>query len=233
MRPGRLIGVGVGPGDPELMTLKAARTIERAAVVAFIGARGRSSRARQVAAGHIRPGTRELAFAMPMSGDTEETGGIYDVMAGAIAAELDRGHDVCFLCEGDPLFYGSFAYLLERMQARYPCLAVPGVSSLHAAAAATLRPVALRDAPLLVLPATLPAARLEALLAAASGAVVVKVGRHLAKVRAALAAQGMAEGAVLVENVGTPEERVRPLDRVEGEASPYFALVLAQRPDAG
>jgi precorrin-2/cobalt-factor-2 C20-methyltransferase len=229
MRAGQLIGVGVGPGDPELVTLKAARTLERAAVVAFIGARGRPSRARQVAAGHIRPGTRELAFAMPMTGDEAETARIYDVMATAIAAELERGHDVCFLCEGDPLFYGSFAHLLERMQARYRCLAIPGVSSLHAASAATLRPVALRDAPLMVLPATLPVERLEALLAATPQVVVIKVGRHLAKVRAALGAQDMAEGAVLVENVGTAEERVRPLEQVEGDASPYFALVLAQR----
>jgi precorrin-2/cobalt-factor-2 C20-methyltransferase len=229
VRPGRLIGVGVGPGDPELMTLKAARAIERAAVLAFIGARGRASRARQVAAGHVRPGTRELAFAMPMTGEADDTAPIYDAMARAIASELEHGRDVCFLCEGDPLFYGSFAYLLERLRGRFACVAIPGVPSFAAAAALALRPVALKDAALLVLPATLPAPALAARLRGATDVVIIKVGRHLAKVRAALAMEGLMDGALLIENVGLAEERTRPLAAVGAEASPYFALILARR----
>ncbi len=231
MRPGRLIGVGVGPGDPDLLTLKAARTIARVPVIASINARGRPSRARQVAATHIGSGTRELAFAMPMTGDPDDSGPIYDVMATAIGAELDQGRDVAFLCEGDPLLYGSFVHLVQRMEGRYPCEAIPGVAALSAAAAATLCPLGSRDTPLVVVPATLPERQLEKLVAAAASVVVLKVGRHLAKVRAVLRARGLLDRALLVENVGLPDQRIRRLADVSDEIAGYFSLILARRAD--
>lgn len=233
MRAGRLIGVGVGPGDPDLLTLKAARIIARVPVIASINARGRPSRARQVAAAHIGSGTRELAFAMPMTGDPDDSGPIYDVMATAIGAELDQGRDVAFLCEGDPLLYGSFVHLVQRMEGRYACEAVPGVAALSAAAAATMCPLGSRDTPLVVLPATLPERQLEQLAAPASSVVVLKVGRHLTKVRAVLRARGLLDQAVLVENVGLPEERIRRLEDVRDEVVGYFSLILARRADSG
>lgn len=233
MRTGRLTGVGVGPGDPELLTLKAVRAIERAPVVAFIGARGRASRARHIAAAHISPATRELAFAMPMTGDTDDSGPIYDVMATAISAELQQGLDVAFLCEGDPLLYGSFIHLVERMQGRFSCIAIPGIASISAAAAAALRPLSSRDTPLIVLPATLPEARIEQLAGASAALAILKVGRHVAKVRAVLRARGLLDGAVLVENVGLPDERIRALDAVRDEVVGYFSLVLARRTEGG
>jgi precorrin-2/cobalt-factor-2 C20-methyltransferase len=231
MRPGQLIGVGVGPGDPELLTLKAARAIERAPVIAFISARGHASRARHIAAAHIKPGTRELAFAMPMSGDLEDSGPIYDVMATAIGAELTQGRDVAFLCEGDPLLYGSFIHLVGRMGDRFSCSAIPGIAAMSAAAAATLRPLASREAPLLVIPATLPETRLEQLAGAAGALAFLKVGRHVAKVRAVLRARGLLDGAVLVENVGLADQRIRALAGVREDVVGYFSLVLARRPD--
>jgi precorrin-2/cobalt-factor-2 C20-methyltransferase len=229
MRPGRVIGVGVGPGDPELLTFKAARVVERAPVVAYISARGRASRARQIVAGHLRPGTRELAFAMPMTGESGDTAPIYDVMAGAVASELELGRDVAVLCEGDPLFYGSFIYLLERLQGRFEVVVVPGVSAMMASAALARRPLAAGDAVLTVVPATLPEARLEAQLRPASRIVILKVGRHVAKLRAILRATGHLDTALLVENVGEREERVRELQKVRDEVVGYFSLVLASR----
>ena len=229
MRTGRLTGIGVGPGDPELLTLKAVRVLEKTSVVAFISARGRASRAKQIVAAHLKPGTRELAFAMPMTGDPDETAPIYDVMATAIGAELEAGRDVVFLCEGDPLFYGSFAYLLERMRGRYPCAAVPVISAPMAAASAALRPIASREAPLAVLPATLPETRLEQLARSSPQVVVIKVGRHIAKVRAVLRATGLLDDATLVEDVGNAGERVRRLADVPDEIVGYFSLVLARR----
>lgn len=231
MRPGRLIGVGVGPGDPELLTLKAARSIARAPVIASINARGRPSRARQIAAAHIAPAARELAFAMPMTGDPDDSSPIYDVMATAIAAELDKGHDVAFLCEGDPLLYGSFIHLLQRLEGRYACEAVPGIAALSAAAAATLCPLGSGDTPLVVLPATLSERRLEQLAASAPSLVILKVGRHLTKVRAVLRARGLLEHALLVENVGLPAEQIRKLADVHDEVVGYFSLILARRTD--
>jgi precorrin-2/cobalt-factor-2 C20-methyltransferase len=232
MRQGRLIGVGVGPGDPDLLTIKAARLIERANVVAFIGARGRASRARHIVAEYMKPGTRELAFAMPMNGDLDETGPIYDVMSTAIGAELERGNDVVFLCEGDPLLYGSFVHLLSRMNGRFTCEAVPGIPAVSAAAATALRPLASRDEPLIVLPATLPERRLEQLARAASQLAIIKVGRHIAKVRGVLRAAGLLEGALLAEDIGLPGERLRDLERVQEDVVGYFSLIIARRPDS-
>ena len=229
MRLGRLIAVGVGPGDPELLTLKAVRAIQRATVIAFLSGRGRASRARQVAAAHIRPGVRELAFALPGIGEVGEDSPMHEVMATAIAGELDRGHDVALLCEGDPLLQGGFGRLLERLQGHYPCSAIPGIPALGAAAAAALRPLAGIGAPLVVLPATMPEQRLEQLAKALGHVVILNVGRHVAKVRGVLRASGMLDGAVLIENAGLSDERVRDLASTRDDIVGHAALVIARR----
>jgi precorrin-2/cobalt-factor-2 C20-methyltransferase len=161
--------------------------------------------------------------------DLDETGPIYDVMATAIGAELERGSDVAFLCEGDPLLYGSFVHLLERMGERYPCSAIPGIPSVTAAAALALRPLASRDAPLLILPATLSEARLETMARSCPQLVIMKIGRHVAKVRGVLRAAGLLDEALLVENVGLRDERVRSLASVDQDVVGYFSLVIARR----
>jgi precorrin-2/cobalt-factor-2 C20-methyltransferase len=229
MRLGRLIAVGVGPGDPELLTLKAMHAIQRATVIAFVSARGRSSRARQVAAAHIRPGARELAFALPGAGEPSDDSPIHEVMSTAIAGELEHGHDVAFLCEGDPLFHGAFTRLLERMQGRFPCSAIPGVPTLGAAASAALRPLARGDAPLAILPAAMPEIRLEQLTRAIGHVAILNVGRHVAKVRGVLRAAGLLEGAVLIENAGLVDERVRDLESTRDDIVGHAALVIAHR----
>jgi len=228
MRRGKLIGVGVGPGDPDLLTVKAVRCLERVPVIAFIAAAGRPGRAREIAARHLKPATRELVAVMPMNADAEATARAYGQLATGIIGELGRGNDVAFLCEGDPLLYGSFAHLLERLGPRFACEAIPGITSLAAAAAACLRPLAVRDEPLAVVPATATSRRLETLLRDADRAVVLKLGRHVAKVRQALASARMLKGAVLIENVGYATQRIRPLEEA-GEEAPYFSLVLAGR----
>lgn len=228
-RPGRLIAVGLGPGDPELVTLKAVQAIQRAKVIAFIGARGRASQVRQVAARHLRPGVRELAFAMPGVGEPAEDAPIHDVIATAVASELALGHDVAFLCEGDPAMHGPCLLLVERLQGRFPCVAIPGVASLSAAAAAALRPLLQRGEPLAVLPATLGERPLETLARATGHVVIVNVGRHLAKVRGVLRAAGLLDEAVLVENAGLADERVRDLAGIRDDIVGYFALVIAHR----
>ncbi|HMR33063.1 MAG TPA: precorrin-2 C(20)-methyltransferase [Geminicoccaceae bacterium] len=233
MRLGRLTAVGVGPGDPELLTLKAAHAIQRATVIAFVGGRGRgNSRARQVAAAHIRPGVRELAFALPGVGEIGEASPIHDVMATAIAGELDRGQDVAFLCEGDPLLQGGFGRLVERLQDRYPCSVIPGVPMLAAAAAASLRPLAGAGAPLVVLPASMPEQRLEQLAKALGHVVILQVGRHVAKVRGVLRASGMLADAVLIENAGLADERVRDLATTRDDIVGHTAMVIARKEPA-
>jgi precorrin-2/cobalt-factor-2 C20-methyltransferase len=229
MRRGRLIGLGVGPGDPELITVKGVKALESAHAIAFIAAAGRASRSREIAAPYLRSGTRELIAVMPMTQDQEATGRAYSQLVTGIVSELGQGHDVVFLCEGDPLLYGSFAHLLPRLGNRFECVVIPGITSITAAAAAAQIPLGLQDEPIALIPATVGPKRLAALLQQSDRVVVMKVGRHIERVKEALAAARMSEGAVLVENATLQGQRVRPLSMVTEPQVPYFALILAGR----
>lgn len=232
-RSGRLYGVGVGPGDPELMTVKACRVIAAVDVVAYPNARHGHSVARRIAAPHLRSDQVEVALAFPVTtGATDHPGGyeaalgeFYDEAAAALAAHLDAGRDVAVLCEGDPLFYGSYMYLHERLAARYETTVVPGVTGFSAAAASAGTPLVKRDDVFMALPGTLSAEDLAGRLRSADAAVVMKLGRTFAKVRGAVERAGAGARGVYVERASSAEERVAPLREVEGEV-PYMSLVL-------
>lgn len=227
MSTGRLLGIGVGPGDPELMTLKAVRYLQEAPVLAYVAAGGGRSIARQIAAMHVPAGKRELNITLPMHPRPELAQAAYDEGASRLAAELEQGRDVAVLCEGDPLFYGSFIQLFARLGEQYRTEVVPGVISITAAAAAARMPLVWRARTFSVVPATLPAERLRHLLSQADAAAILKVGRHLAEVRAILAELGLMERAIYVERASSPDERVMPLLDVEDEVEvPYFSLIL-------
>ncbi|MFO1039159.1 MAG: precorrin-2 C(20)-methyltransferase [Geminicoccaceae bacterium] len=233
MRRGKLIGLGVGPGDPDLLTLRAARLIAAAPAIAFIAAAGRASRAREIASGHIGPTTRELIAVMPMTADPEQTGRAYSQLVTGIIGELGQGNDVVFLCEGDPLLYGSFVNLLSRLANRFEVEVVPGITSISASAAASLTPLAMGEEAIAICPLTMPAKRLTTMLQNADRAVLLKVGRHLEKAKEALAAARMLDGAMLVENATLPAQRVRPLKEVAEPSVPYFSLIIAGRKRQG
>lgn len=226
MMTGRLLGVGVGPGDPELLTLKAVRVLNESPVIAYVSAGGRPSMARRIAAQHLSPGRREINLALPMQPMPELAQAAYDEGAARIGAELERGRDVAVLCEGDPFVYGSFAQLFERLGERYPTEVVPGVASFTAAAAAARTPLVGRAETLVVLPATLPKDELAAHLARADAAAVLKLGRHLAKMRDLLAELGLLKHAIYVEHASAARERVVPLADLAVDEAPYFSLLL-------
>jgi precorrin-2/cobalt-factor-2 C20-methyltransferase len=225
---GRLYGIGVGPGDPELMTLKAVRLLSEAPVVAYPAPDKGESSARMIAAAHITAGRIEIAIRVPMRPGPEPAS-VYDDAADKIARHLAAGRDVAVLCEGDPLFYGSFVYLHDRLGDRFPTTVVPGVSSLTACTAATGRPLVRRDATLAVLPATLPDAALEAGLAATDSAAILKVGRHLPRLKALLARLGLIDAATYVAHATRADERVVPLAELGAEEAPYFSMILVAK----
>ena len=226
MITGRLIGVGVGPGDPELLTLKAVRVLHESPVVAYVSAGGRPSMARRIVAQHLMPGRREINLALPMQPLPELAQAAYDEGAARIGAELERGRDVAVLCEGDPFLYGSFAQLFERLGERYPTEVVPGVASFTAAAAAARTPLVGRTQTLMVLPATLPTDELAAHLARADAAAILKLGRHFSKVRELIVKLGLLERAIYVEHASAARERVVPLADLAVDEAPYFSLLL-------
>ncbi|MEJ7796927.1 MAG: precorrin-3B C(17)-methyltransferase [Solirubrobacteraceae bacterium] len=235
---GRLFGVGVGPGDPELVTIKARGVIEAAEVLAYPAARHGHSVARRIAAPYLRAGAVEIALTYPITTEaTDHPGGyegallqFYDDAAATLAAHLDGGRDVVVLCAGDPFFYGSYMYLHERLAGRYETEVIPGVTSFSAAAASAGTPLARRDDVLTVLPGTLAPDVLAARLRTTDGAVVIKLGRTFDGVRAAAEQAGVAARAVYVERASSAEERCVALRDVDGHV-PYMSLVLV--PPAG
>lgn len=225
---GILYGIGVGPGDPELMTLKGIRVLARVPVIAYPAPEGGASLARAIAAPHIREGRIELPLATPMVPGLSPHHESYDRHAEALAAHLAAGKDVAVLCEGDPFLYGSFVQLFERLSTRFPIEVVPGISSLLAGPAEAKFPLAVRAESLAVIPATLPEEEIARRARAADSVVVLKAGRHLEKIRAALARAGFGSDAIRVTRATLPDQRIAPLKDAEGDA-PYFTLVLARR----
>ncbi|GGL54051.1 precorrin-2 C(20)-methyltransferase [Planomonospora parontospora] len=235
---GRLWGVGLGPGDPELVTVKAARLLGAADVIAYHSARHGRSIARSVAAPYLREGQIEEALIYPLTTETTDHPGgyqgaiddFYAECALRLAAHLDAGRDVVVLCEGDPLFYGSYMHMHKRLAHHYTTEVVPGVTSVSGAAAVLGRPLVERDETLTVLPGTLPAEVLAERLAAADSAAVLKLGRTFTKVRDALEKAGRLEEAWYVERATTGGQRLAPLAEVDPDGVPYFSLALIPSP---
>jgi precorrin-2/cobalt-factor-2 C20-methyltransferase len=226
---GTVYGLGVGPGDPELITLKALRLLRAAPVVAYPAPDDGDSFARAIVAAHLTVGQTELVIRTPMDAARFPAQEVYDRAAADIAAHVALGRDVAVLCQGDPFFYGSFMYLFGRLAQTCPVEVVPGVSSLTACAAALGAPLAARNDVLTVIPAPLPEDEIAARLATADAAAIIKIGRHAAKVRRVLERLRLLDQARYIERATLAGQRILPLaDIVEGEA-PYFSLVLVHR----
>jgi precorrin-2 C20-methyltransferase/precorrin-3B C17-methyltransferase len=232
--PGRLYGVGIGPGDPELITLKAARLIGAADVVAYHAGRPGSSIARRIAADLVPAGVVEEELVYPVTtGTAAHPGGyagamadFYESCAARLAVHLEAGRDVVVLAEGDPLFYGSYMYMHDRLSTRFVTEVVPGVTSVAAASAAVASPLVRQTDVLTVLPGTMPEPELARRLADTQGAVIMKLGRTFPAVRRALEAAGRLGDAYYVERASTPEQRVLPVKDVDPDQVPYFSIVV-------
>jgi precorrin-2 C20-methyltransferase/precorrin-3B C17-methyltransferase len=231
---GRFTVVGIGPGDPELVTIKAARLIGAADVVAFHAGVRKESHARRIAADLFPPGVVEEELRYPVTtGTTDHPGGyvgamtdFYAACEDRLAAHLDEGRDVVLLAEGDPLFYGSSMYLLDRFKEVYDTSVVPGVPAFAAATAALAQPLVRQTDVLTVLPGTLPGPELARRLADTDAAVIMKLGRTFPVVLSALEEAGRLEGAWYVERASQPEEHWVPVSEVDPGSVPYFSLVV-------
>lgn len=225
---GTLYGIGLGPGDPELLTLKAVRLLRAVPVIAYPASEGAPSLARSIAAPHLPGGQEEIAIGLCMAADRAPGRSAYDAAAPRIAAHLEAGRDVAILCEGDPFFYGSFMYLFGRLSGRFHAEIVPGISSVMAAASAAHRPLAARSERFVVLPATLPDHELRAGLETCESFAIMKLGRHFSRVKTLLGAMGLMNAATYGERVSMPEQRILPLEET-GDTAPYFSLILGYR----
>lgn len=231
---GRLWGVGIGPGDPELITFKAARVIAAAQVVAYHAGPDKPSIARQIAAAHVRADQIELPLIYPMTVGPSPDGRSYDRVLGdfyaaaerALGAHLEAGRDVAVLCEGDPMLFGSYMHLHVRLARRHPTEVVPGVTSPLAAAAALGAPIAFRDEAVAILPGTMSENELTRRLADSDAAVIMKLGRQFPKAVRALTRAGLIDRALYVERASMANQRILPIAEVDPAEVPYFAIIL-------
>jgi precorrin-2/cobalt-factor-2 C20-methyltransferase len=230
----RLIGVGVGPGDPELLTLKAMRVLRAADVVAHFAKTGNASRGRAIVAGHIRYDAIELPLLYPVTTEipknapaySDKISAFYDDSAAAVATHLNARRSVAVICEGDPLFYGSYMHLHVRLAPHYPTEVIAGVTGMSGCWSAIGTPIAQGDDVFTVLPGTLAEDELARRLADADAAAVMKLGRNLPKVRRALDRVGRLACAMYVERGTMADAVVMPLADKPDDHAPYFAMVL-------
>ena len=229
MTSGTLYGLGIGPGDPELLTLKAVRILKDAPVIAYPAPDSGDSLARAIALPYLPTGRTEIAIRTPMVASDFPVHEVYDRYAKEIANYLDEGQDVAVLCEGDPFLYGSFIYIFSRLVDSHTVEVVPGVSSLGACAAAAGAPLVSRSQVLTIVPAPLAEDELEAHIKFSDAVAIMKVGRHLKKVRRVLRRLGLEKGAHYIEHATMNEERVLPLAQVNGNNTPYFSMILVRK----
>ncbi len=232
--PGTLYGIGAGPGHASLMTLRAAGLIRTVTTLAYFAKAGAESTARKIAAPLIAPGRNELPLYYPVTtelpvsdpGYARQIRSFYEEEAAALAERLRAGESIGLLAEGDPFFYGSFMHMWRRLADDFPVEVVPGVTGFSACSARAAAPLTWGDDILTVLPGTLDEATLARRLLEADAAVIMKLGRNLAKVRRAIAAANLTARAIYVERGSMPGERVAPLAEAADGSAPYFSMIL-------
>ncbi len=240
VKSGTLYGIGVGPGDPELMTVKAMRTIAEARVVAFFCKRGKLGNAHAIAAPYLHREAEQLPLAYPYTTEISARHpdylralrAFYDESAERLAAVLQDGRDVSVLCEGDPLLYGSYIYLHDRLARAFRTVVIPGIASYAGCAARAGAPLVSANRRFSVVPGTLPEAALEDKLRGDDAAAVIKLGSNFGKVRRVIERLGKLAGALYFEHGTSEREVAMPLSDKQGERSPYFSLILLPSHDA-
>ncbi len=231
---GRLFGLGVGPGDPELITLKALRLLQGAPVVAYHAAKGKKGNALNIVEQYLRDNQLLVPLVYPVTTEILPAhmnyeaivSDFYGEITGLLRRHLDAGSDVAVIAEGDPFFYGSFMYIHDRLAEDYETEVVPGVCSILGGAAVLGAPLVYRNQTLTVLSGVLPAADLKMRLAATEAAAIMKLGKNLSKVRGVIEELGLMDRALYVERATMQAQRIIPLAEVDPETSPYFSLIL-------
>ena len=226
----QFIGLGVGPGDPELITLKAHRLMQNADVVSYLANDNGSSQARDIAQHSLagsKAGQVEIPVPMPMKNDRTGANRAYDLAAEKIRTVASEGKNVVFLCEGDPLFFGSFSYLLDRLQDEMTCAIVPGISSVHAASSALKLPLSMLKESVAIINGRHSDEKIRQTLQQHDSVIIMKAGPYRPKILAALADTGRSDEANYLEYIGRDEQViVDDVSQLGDDKGPYFSLFL-------
>ena len=221
-------GLGIGPGDPDLITLKALKILQTADVIAYPALDGGESLVRSIAEPHLIANQEEIKISIPMLNDRYPAKGIYDAAALKISMAVEAEKSVAILCEGDPFFYGSFMYLFVRLAEKHLVEVVPGVTSLAACSSALGLPLAARNDIVSVIPGPLNEKALEEKLRATNVAAIIKVGRHLGKIKRVLRKIGVIDNAHYIERATMDNQTIRRLSELEEDSAPYFSMIIVR-----
>lgn len=222
---GTLYGIGLGPGDPELLTLKGYRILQSVPIVAYPKSPDGRCISRGIVADYLKPEQQEIGMDFPFRLE-ESSQPKYDYWAGVLAEHLRAGQNIAVLCEGDPFFFGTFMYLFNRLSPHFPTEVIPGVSSVMASASMLRTPLTYRNDVFTVLSGILPAEKLAEQLSNTDAAVVMKLGRNFAKVRGVLKDVGLIDRALFIERATTKQQRIVPILEVDPAAVPYFSMIV-------
>ncbi|MBK0328204.1 precorrin-2 C(20)-methyltransferase [Rhodobacteraceae bacterium F11138] len=234
MTQGTIFGVGLGPGDPELMSVRADRLVRGARHIAFFRKPGREGQARRIVNGMLAETATEFAMEYPITTEIPLKDPRYNAILSAFYADCaahlaemsGQGRNVVVLCEGDPFFYGSFMHLYTRLRDIAPVRVVPAITGMSGAWTATGTPITWGDDVLTVLMGTLPETELARRMADTDAVVVMKIGRNLDKIKRALRHSGLFDRAWLVEHAAMPNQTVTPLHETEDRVAPYFSIIV-------
>ncbi|MCV3271380.1 precorrin-2 C(20)-methyltransferase [Roseobacter sinensis] len=234
MSLGTIYGVGLGPGDPELMSVRADRLLRSARHVAFFRKAGRSGQARRIVDGLLHGDAVEFAMEYPVTTEIPVDDPAYNAALSTFYAECTAhlralaasGEDVVVLCEGDPFFFGSFMHLYTRLKEDVPVEVVPAITGMSGAWTATGHPVTWGDDILTVLMGTLPEDVLTDAMTRSDAVVVMKIGRHFDKVKSALRAADKYDTAWLIEYASMPQQTVQKLSEAGDKITPYFSIIV-------
>lgn len=232
---GIFYGVGVGPGDPELMTMKAVRLIQECDLVTYLSSDNGYSMARNIAATALahssNPGQQEQAIVMPMCDNREVANSVYDEASRLIASHLDKGEQVVFLCQGDPFLFGSFAYLYDRLADNYQVEIVPGISSINASAALTGKPLGLLAENIAIISGRRSNDDILQTLRHFDNVAIMKPGRRRAELLALIEQANRVDDCCYIEYAGHEKQKiVQDIRTLDTQAGPYFSLFLINRP---
>jgi precorrin-2/cobalt-factor-2 C20-methyltransferase len=225
MKQGRLYGLGIGPGDPELLTLKAHRILTSVPVIAYPTMENGKVLARALVAGFISPEQIEIPMPLPFSVERSSQPH-YDLAAAKIAKHLQQGQDVAVLCLGDPMLYGTFMYIFQRLSPRFEVEVVPGISSVMASAAMLGVPLTFRNDIFTIIPATLDGEIIGDRLQKCDAAAIIKLGRHFPKIKSLLQKLGLLERALYIERATWPNQRIVPIQEVQLSEITYWSLII-------
>lgn len=226
---GTLYGLGIGPGDPDLITVKSLKILQKTDILAYPTLEDGDSLARAIVAPHLSGKHTEIPIRIPMVVERKPAQDAYDAAADELKTHLKQGKDIAVLCEGDPFFYGSFMYLFGRIAEEYPVEVIPGVSSLTACSSALQAPLSARNDILTVLPAPLDTETLRSRIEAADSLAIMKVGRHFDRVRDLINDMKLMDKAHYIERATLENQKIMPLDDVPPSAAPYFSMILIHK----